>query len=58
MTLALGGKKDLTERFIENLLPHIVDSDEIPKKFVNYWQKEEMETLKKVSNKEAPAPKS
>ena len=48
----LRSKRELIERFIEENLPHISDSDDIPEEFENYWSEERKEALNKLSEEE------
>ena len=48
----LRSKKELIERFIQENLPIIEDSDNIPEEFENYWSKERLLALKKLSQEE------
>jgi len=48
----LRSKRDLIEKFINENLPHIDDSDEIPEEFDTFWNKERKVALEKLSNEE------
>lgn len=48
----LRSKRDLIEKFINENLPHISDSDDIPEAFEDYWNEERKEALKKLSQEE------
>lgn len=48
----LRSKRELIEKFIQENLPHIADSDDIPEAFENYWNEERSEALKKLSEEE------
>lgn len=48
----LRSKRELIERFIQNNLPLIKDSDDIPEEFDTYLQKERKVALRKLSEEE------
>ena len=48
----LRSKKVLIERFIEENLPLIDDSEDIPEAFEQFWQKEQEEALKRFQEEE------
>lgn len=48
----LRSKRLLIERFIEENLPYIEDSRDIPRKFFTFWDKEKMAASKKLSEEE------
>ena len=48
----MRSKKELIERFIQENLAKIEDSDNIPDEFENYWSKERILALDKLSNDE------
>lgn len=48
----LRSKKELIERFIQDNLPHIEDSDDIPEAFENFWDDERRKALTKLSQDE------
>ncbi len=48
----LRSKRELIEKFIQENLPHISDSDDIPEEFENYWNEERKEALSKLSEDE------
>lgn len=48
----MRSKRELIERFIQENLLHIEDSDDIPEAFENYWSKERIEALDKLSQEE------
>tara|TARA_R110002050_G_scaffold65695_1_gene142059 strand:+ start:4716 stop:7565 length:2850 start_codon:yes stop_codon:yes gene_type:complete len=50
--LELRSKRELIERFIDENLPKIVDSDDIPEVFEAYWDEERKEALAKLSIEE------
>lgn len=45
----LRSKRELIEKFIQENLPHISDSDDVPEEFESYWNEERKEALKKLS---------
>tara|TARA_R110002049_G_scaffold306321_1_gene504607 strand:+ start:46 stop:1044 length:999 start_codon:yes stop_codon:yes gene_type:complete len=49
----LRSKRELIEKFIQENLPHISDSDDLPEEFENYWNEERKEALKKLSEEES-----
>ncbi len=48
----MRSKRELIAKFIQENLPHIDDSDNIPEEFENYWNKERLEALDKLSREE------
>jgi len=48
----MRSKKELIEKFILENLPHIKDSDNIPEEFEEYWNKERLLALEKLSEEE------
>ena len=50
--VTMRSKRELIERFIEENLPEIDDSDNIADEFENYWSKERLLALKKLSREE------
>ena len=48
----MRSKRDLIERFIRENSPEIDDSDNIPEEFENYWSKERLLALEKLSKDE------
>lgn len=48
----LRSKRELIERFIQENLPEISDSDEIPEAFEVYWNEERKAALKQLSEEE------
>jgi type I restriction enzyme R subunit len=48
----LRSKRELIEKFIEENLPYIEDSDDIPEAFENYWVKERKNALIQMSKDE------
>jgi len=48
----MRSKRELIERFIKENLPVIADSDNIPEEFENYWSKERLLALEKLSQEE------
>mgnify|MGYP000739776865 CR=1 FL=1 len=48
----LRSKRELIEKFIQENLPHISDSDDIPDEFESYWNEERKEALSKLSKEE------
>ncbi|MCE7058126.1 type I restriction endonuclease subunit R [Algoriphagus sp. AGSA1] len=48
----LRSKRELIEKFINQTLPVIEDSEDIPEEFLNFWTKERIEALKKLSAEE------
>ena len=49
----LRSKRELIEKFIQENLPHISDSDDIPEVFESYWNEERKSALKKLSEEES-----
>jgi len=50
----LRSKRALIEKFINQTLTVIEDSEDIPDEFLNFWNRERMETLKNLSEEESP----
>ncbi len=48
----MRSKRELIERFIQENLPHIDDSDNIPEEFENYWSKERLLAIESLSKDE------
>ena len=48
----LRSKRELIEKFIQENLPHISDSDDIPDEFENYWNEERKEAMNQLSKEE------
>jgi len=48
----MRSKRELIERFIQENLPHIDDSDNIPEEFENYWSKERLLAIENLSKEE------
>jgi len=48
----MRSKKELIEKFIQENLPAIKDSDNIPDEFENYWSKERLLALERLSQEE------
>ena len=48
----MRSKRELIERFIQENIPVIEDSDNIPEEFENYWSKERLLALEKLSKEE------
>ncbi len=48
----MRSKRELIERFIQENLPHIDDSDNIPEEFENYWSKERFLAIENLSKEE------
>jgi len=48
----MRSKRELIEKFIQENLPEISDSDKIPDEFENYWSKERVLALEKLSQEE------
>ena len=48
----MRSKRELIEKFIQENLPEIDDSDNIPEEFDNYWSKERILGLEKLSREE------
>ncbi len=48
----LRSKRELIEKFIQQNLPHITDSDDIPEEFDNYLKEERKVALNKLSQEE------
>ncbi|PZX57598.1 type I restriction enzyme R subunit [Algoriphagus ratkowskyi] len=49
----LRSKRELIEKFINENLPYIADSDDVPEEFESYWNEERKEALKKLSEDES-----
>jgi type I restriction enzyme R subunit len=49
----LRSKRELIEKFIQENLPHISNSDDLPDEFESYWNEERKEALKKLSIEES-----
>ncbi|MBE9468335.1 MAG: type I restriction endonuclease subunit R [Bacteroidetes bacterium] len=48
----MRSKRELIERFIQENLPEIDDSDNIPEEFENYWNQERLLAIAKLSKEE------
>ncbi len=48
----MRSKRELIERFIQENLPKIDDSDDIPDEFANYWSKERIAAIENLSKEE------
>ncbi|ARV14153.1 type I restriction endonuclease subunit R [Polaribacter sp. SA4-12] len=48
----LRSKRELIEKFIEENLPNIKDSDRITDEFENFWKEEKVKALSKICNEE------
>lgn len=48
----MRSKRELIERFIQENLPQIDDSDNIPDEFANYWSKERVAAIENLSKEE------
>jgi type I restriction enzyme R subunit len=48
----MRSKRELIERFIQENLPQIDDSDDIPDEFANYWSKERIAAIENLSEEE------
>jgi len=48
----MRSKRELIERFIQENLPQIEDSDNVPDEFANYWSKERIEAIDNLSKEE------
>ncbi|HFS67672.1 MAG TPA: type I restriction endonuclease subunit R, partial [Flavobacteriia bacterium] len=48
----MRSKRELIEKFIQENLPVIEDSDNIPEEFENYWSRERLLALQKLSKEE------
>lgn len=48
----MRSKRELIERFIQENLPSIKDSDDIPEEFESYWSKERIVAIEKLSTEE------
>jgi len=49
----LRSKRELIEKFINQTLPVIEDSEDIPEEFLSFWTKERMEAIKNLSEEES-----
>jgi type I restriction enzyme, R subunit len=45
-------KRELIDKFISELLPHIEDSDNIPEVFEKFWEEEKQKAISKLSTEE------
>lgn len=48
----MRSKRELIEKFIQENLPKIADSDDIPEEFEIYWDKERVSAIEKLSKEE------
>lgn len=48
----MRSKRELIERFIQENLPQIDDSEDIPDEFANYWSKERIAAIENLSEEE------
>lgn len=48
----MRSKRELIERFIQENLPHIEDSDNVPDEFANYWSIERITAIENLSKEE------
>lgn len=48
----LRSKRELVEKFIRENLPHIEDSEQIQDEFAEFWTKERIEAIRKLSEEE------
>jgi type I restriction enzyme R subunit len=48
----LRSKRELIEKFIQENLPAIEDTDDIPDEFEKFWNKEQLEAFKKICQEE------
>lgn len=48
----MRSKRELIERFIQENLPQINDSDNVPDEFADYWSKEKMAAIENLSREE------
>lgn len=48
----MRSKRELIERFIQENLPQIEDSDNVPDEFANYWSKERIAAIENLSKEE------
>jgi len=48
----MRSKRELIERFIQENLPQIEDSDNVPDEFANYWSKERVSAIENLSREE------
>jgi type I restriction enzyme R subunit len=48
----LRSKRELIEKFIDENLPHIEDSDNIPEEFEKFWDKERLEYIDRLVDEE------
>ncbi len=49
----LRSKRELIEKFINQTLPVIEDSEDIPEEFLNFWTKERVDAIKNLSEEES-----
>ena len=49
----LRSKRELIEKFINQTLPVIEDSEDIPEEFLNFWTRERVEAIKNLSEEES-----
>lgn len=49
----LRSKRELIEKFINQTLPGIEDSEDIPEEFSNFWTRERVEAIKNLSEEES-----
>jgi len=49
----LRSKRELIEKFINQTLPGIEDSEDIPEEFLNFWTRERVEAIKNLSEEES-----
>lgn len=54
--IKLRSKKELIEKFIENNLPKIKNSDEVSDKFDSYWDEEQKKAFEKLCKEEGLSP--
>lgn len=50
--IQMRSKRELIERFIQDNLPHIEDADDVPDEFANYWSRERVAAIDKLSTEE------
>ena len=50
--VSLRSKRELIEKFIQENLPYIEDSDNIPDEFESFWDKERLAALAALSKEE------
>ncbi|MDP6909646.1 MAG: type I restriction endonuclease subunit R, partial [Flavobacteriales bacterium] len=48
----LRSKRELIEKFIEEMMPHITDADSIEDEFNKFWEEEKIMALKKLCDEE------